>query len=247
MTAPRLEIDLDAIEDNTRTPGRPAGRRGIRVTAVTKAIARVPDGGHRDAARRRRGSATRGSRTSRARRGAGVTAPTPSSDRPCSARSTPSSARATSLNTEISVLEALSGVVPPGPTPRCRPHGRARRPPRGGAAWRPRRPGPVRARPARPGWPASGPTSPASTASSPIRPTWTSCPRSSRRGGGHGRRALGRLRRQLGQPGLGVGGHGPRPRRRAAARRGHPARPGSPHPVPVDRAAHRRRSPWSAR
>ena len=52
---------------------------------------------------------------------------------------------------------------------------------------------------------------------------------------------VGGLRRQLGQPGLGVGHDGPGPRRRAAARRGDPPRPGSPHPAPGPRAAHRRR------
>ena len=53
MTAPRVEIDLDAIEGNTRALVDRLAARGIRVTAVTKAVARVAGGGRRDAARRR--------------------------------------------------------------------------------------------------------------------------------------------------------------------------------------------------
>ena len=43
MTAPRLEIDLEAVEHNTRTLVSPAGARwASRVTGVTKAALGSP-------------------------------------------------------------------------------------------------------------------------------------------------------------------------------------------------------------
>ncbi len=42
MTAPRLEVDLEAIETNTRVLVDQLGARGIRVTAVTKAVLGSP-------------------------------------------------------------------------------------------------------------------------------------------------------------------------------------------------------------
>jgi len=42
MTAPRVEVDLDAIEDNTRVLVDRLATRGIRVTAVTKAALGSP-------------------------------------------------------------------------------------------------------------------------------------------------------------------------------------------------------------
>lgn len=43
MTAPRVEIDLDKIEDNTRCLVRRLSARGISVTGVTKAVCGHPD------------------------------------------------------------------------------------------------------------------------------------------------------------------------------------------------------------
>ena len=43
MSAPRLEIDLDAVEHNTRTLVERLTPRGIRVTGVTKAVLGSPD------------------------------------------------------------------------------------------------------------------------------------------------------------------------------------------------------------
>ena len=42
MTAPRLEVDLEAIESNTRVLVDRLGARGIRVAAVTKAVLGSP-------------------------------------------------------------------------------------------------------------------------------------------------------------------------------------------------------------
>ena len=42
MTAPRVVVDLDAIEGNTRVLVDRLGARGIRVTAVTKAALGSP-------------------------------------------------------------------------------------------------------------------------------------------------------------------------------------------------------------
>jgi len=43
MTAPRLEIDLDKIEQNARTLGERLGNRGISITGVTKATLGSPE------------------------------------------------------------------------------------------------------------------------------------------------------------------------------------------------------------
>ena len=43
MSAPRLEIDLDRIYDNTRALGKILGERGISVTGITKASLGSPE------------------------------------------------------------------------------------------------------------------------------------------------------------------------------------------------------------
>ena len=245
MTAPRVEVDLDAIEGNTRVLVDRLAARGIRVTAVTKAALGSPA----VAAAMLRGGATGlgDSRVENLARldAAGLVAPRTLIRSPMISQVDAVVRHAsTSLNTETSVLEALSlassrlgtthavvlmvelgdlreGVLPADLVPLAQ---RRRRP---------ARPDPGRRR---------RPTSPASTASSPTRPRWTSSPRlATDVEAATGVDALGGLRRQLGQPGLGVGDDGPRPRRRAAARRGDPPRPGPAHPASGPRAAHGRR------
>ena len=109
MTAPRLEIDLDAIEPNTRVLVDRLAARGIRVTAVTKAALGSPA----VAAAMLRGGATGlgDSRVENLARldAAGLVAPRTLIRSPMISQVDAVVRHAsTSLNTEPSVLEALS-------------------------------------------------------------------------------------------------------------------------------------------
>jgi ornithine racemase len=109
MSAPRLEIDLDAVESNTRSLVDRLARTGIRVTGVTKAVLGSPAVG----AAMLRGGATRlgDSRVENLARleTAGVPAPRTLIRIPMTSQADAVVRHAsTSLNTEISVLEALS-------------------------------------------------------------------------------------------------------------------------------------------
>ncbi len=109
MTAPRVEVDLDAIEDNTRVLVDRLATRGIRVTAVTKAALGSPA----VAAAMLRGGATGlgDSRVENLARldAAGLVAARTLIRSPMISQVDAVVRHAsTSLNTETSVLEALS-------------------------------------------------------------------------------------------------------------------------------------------
>ena len=109
MTAPRVEVDLDAIEGNTRVLVDRLAARGIRVTAVTKAALGSPA----VAAAMLRGGATGlgDSRVENLARldAAGLVAPRTLIRSPMISQVDAVVRHAsTSLNTEMSVLEALS-------------------------------------------------------------------------------------------------------------------------------------------
>ena len=109
MSAPRVEIDLDVIEANTRSLVDRLGRTGIRVTAVTKAVLGSPG----VAAAMLRGGAV-GLADSRVQnlarlKSAGVISPRTLIRSPMLSQvDAVVSHASTSLNTEHSVLEALS-------------------------------------------------------------------------------------------------------------------------------------------
>ena len=232
MSAPRLEIDLDRIDHNARDARRPARpSAGISVTGVTKATLGSPE-----IAREllRAGVTALGDsriENIEALRRAGIAAPMTLIRSPMLSQvdarrrarrrepATPSSTCSIALSTSAAVA---------GPAPRRRAHGRARRPPRGHHARRPRRRSsrqtlalpepraprhrhqprlPERRRARRSQHGASSPTLATSTRGE-VRD--------------HARHRVGR---QLGQPRLGARPRRRRPDQRPPPRRVDPARP----------------------
>ena len=112
MTAPRLEVDLEAIESNTRVLVDRLGARGIRVAAVTKAVLGSPS----VAAAMLRGGAA-GLADSRVENLAGLTAAGIGGPRTLIRSPMVSQVDAVvrcatvSLNSETAVLEALSAAA----------------------------------------------------------------------------------------------------------------------------------------
>lgn len=120
MTAPRIEIDLDAIGHNTRVLVDRLAGRGIQVTAVTKAVL-----GHPEVARALVGAGVRTLGDSRmenieAMRRAGVEARMSLIRSPMASQAERVVASADrSHNTELSVVSALSAAA----VAHARPHG----------------------------------------------------------------------------------------------------------------------------
>ena len=207
MTAPRLEVDLDAIEANTRSLVDRLAPTGIRVTGVTKAALGSPGLG---AAMLRGGATGLGdSRIENLARleTAGLLAPRtldpfPHDQPGRRGRQT----RADQLeHRALGARGPLPGRRPTGDHTRCGPHGRARRPPGGGAGSRPRASGAPRRRAARThlGRHRHQPRLPERRGAGPGQDGLAVPARRRGRGGRRGH-PVGGLRRQLRQSGLGL-------------------------------------------